>query len=231
MCGPGDSKATRDIRHGATARPASRIAFARPVSGLRWSLFGYSAARRHVRGQAGRMGRTGGLSSASRPLFRAFGDPGARSDSRLGLGMGRGSGQARVGFNAAFGPGRGRRSARYKASFEVRVTAPLDGVVAWRRGRRGDGPVHRDEGPAIVVEPGVWWDYGGQRYKGPCRAWLRDGRLHRTDGPAYISAEGRAFYLAGERLSDDDWEQRTGKSSRSGRRHGEGGTDAVGGAS
>lgn len=84
-----------------------------------------------------------------------------------------------------------------------------DGVREWRF----DGVLHRDAGPAILLDDGaaLFYRNGRLHRDGDEPAvsrpdgrteWWEDGLRHRTDGPALIEADGtETFYIRGRKLT------------------------------
>ena len=47
------------------------------------------------------------------------------------------------------------------------------------------GPLHRLDGPAVIMNDGV-------------QKWYQDGQLHRLDGPAYVGSDQHRWYRHGK---------------------------------
>ena len=84
--------------------------------------------------------------------------------------------------------------------------------------RNAAGEYHRTAGPAVVSHTGEqhWYQNGKlHREDGPAviysngsLLWYRNGVLHRTDGAACILNGIRYWYLNGEEVSEEEFNQR-----------------------
>ena len=88
------------------------------------------------------------------------------------------------------------------------------GTKFWcQRGER-----HRLDGPAVIYSDGseVWYRNGrihrvggaAVSYPSGEQHWLQNGQYHRTDGPASIFRRARYWYLNGEEVSEEEFNQR-----------------------
>ena len=80
--------------------------------------------------------------------------------------------------------------------------------------KKGTHILHREDGPALVLETGSKsWYVNGKRHRigGPAiewvwgaKQWYVDGQLHRDDGPAVEwDEEGNEWWINGVRLSPE----------------------------
>lgn len=86
-----------------------------------------------------------------------------------------------------------------------------DGSVEWRR--RGDGVLHREDGPAVEKWGHKYWYRNGQLhrddgpaieyYEGKTKVWYQDGKCHREDGPAVEAPGERRWYRHGKLHRED----------------------------
>ena len=75
--------------------------------------------------------------------------------------------------------------------------------------------LHRTDGPAIEHSDGAqeWWvdgllhrtDGPAIEYSDGAQEWWVDGLLHRTDGPAIEHSDHKAWYINGNRLTEEEF--------------------------
>lgn len=84
------------------------------------------------------------------------------------------------------------------------------GKVEWRT---KDGVLHREDGPAVILDGTKRWYYLGKRHRvgGPAieygdgtKAWYQDGKIHRGDGPAIEYPDGSVQWFFHGRLYDEN---------------------------
>jgi len=88
---------------------------------------------------------------------------------------------------------------------------PTLGATFWKR---GDGKLHREDGPATVYEAGLReWYIDGEYHRegGPAiehydgsEYWYRHGKLHREGGPAIISKDEFRQWWIDDKLHRED---------------------------
>lgn len=89
----------------------------------------------------------------------------------------------------------------------------MDGRQYWRL---HNSMLHREDGPAHIIGDERYWYYRNRlhRVDGPAiesygyKEWLRFNKRHRIDGPAVEYNTYRAFYIDGQRLSEEEFNQR-----------------------
>ena len=109
---------------------------------------------------------------------------------------------------------------RYKNHLDQlhRVHGPAiicdDGSKEWYL----DGNRHRTDGPAVIRRDGdeLWYLNGRyHRTDGPAvksangdETWYVNGRPHRIDGPAISWIGSKSWYLHGDYLTEEEWNER-----------------------
>lgn len=80
------------------------------------------------------------------------------------------------------------------------------------------GQTHRTDGPAIIYNSGTreWWENGKRhREDGPAviwgdgnNEWYANGKRHRIGGPAIIWGECVQWWIDGEELTEEEFNER-----------------------
>ena len=89
------------------------------------------------------------------------------------------------------------------------------GTIRWYL----NGQLHRTDGPAIEYINGAkMWCFNNQLHRtdGPAiednngnKFWYLNGKLHRTDGPAFEDSVTKEWYINGEQVTEDEFNERT----------------------